>query len=253
MSILRILLTTWGFYSMFINCVFAFNSCRNFKSSTPISTFSKSFSPFSSSLQSFSLFASSDVNDKSFSNDSTDSIYSKSDEPLYSVSYDPLEPPNQSTYERDLEDKLLERSLRFYDKSTIRKEETCYLVGLEDRSSFYSKTKTILSQLLSAASDTSNADLDEEGIEYFDDEDEVAATASNAEYIKKEFQMKYTLEESLTELSELAGAAGLTVVGSTYQRLVSLKSSLSISSHMIICFNYFFNIFYCYYYFIFSI
>ena len=29
----------------------------------------------------------------------------------------------------------------------------------------------------------------------------------------------YSMEESLTELSELAGAAGLTVVGSTYQRL----------------------------------
>lgn len=55
----------------------------------------------------------------------------------------------------------------------MRKEETCYLVGLEDRSQ--------------------------------------AFESSHA--------MHFTLEESLTELSELAGAAGLTVVGSTYQRL----------------------------------
>ena len=93
-------------------------------------------------------------------------------EPMFSISYDPLEPPNQVTSERDLEDHLMERALRFYDKSTMRIKETCYLVGLEDRSE-------------SDSSDVS----------------------------------KFTLEESLTELSELAGAAGLTVIGSTYQRL----------------------------------
>jgi 50S ribosomal subunit-associated GTPase HflX len=62
--------------------------------------------------------------------------------------------------------------LRFYDKSDLRSEETCYIVGLEDKS------------------------LNEHN----DD-------------------TKFTMEESLTELSELAGAAGLNVVGSTYQRV----------------------------------
>ena len=91
-------------------------------------------------------------------------------EPLYGVSYDPLEPPNVATTARDLEDRLMERALRFFDEKLVLKKEKCYLVGLEDKSV--------------------------EGEE-----------------------VDYTLEESLTELSELAGAAGLTVVGSTYQRL----------------------------------
>lgn len=108
------------------------------------------------------------------SDDSTDTeIYSAADEPLFSVSYDPLEPPNQATFERDLEDKLMERALRFYDKSNILKEEMCYLVGLEDRSAYDAQMNAVT----------------------------------------------FTMEESLTELSELAGAAGLTVVGSTYQRV----------------------------------
>eukprot|EP01042_Synura_sphagnicola_P003378 gene3378-4188_t len=91
-------------------------------------------------------------------------------EPLYGVSYDPLEHPNVATTARDLEDRLMERALRFFDEKLVVKKEKCYLVGLEDKSV--------------------------EGEE-----------------------VDYTLEESLTELSELAGAAGLTVVGSTYQRL----------------------------------
>lgn len=93
-------------------------------------------------------------------------------EPMFSLSYDPLEPPNQITTERDLEDHLMERSLRFYDHSTIRQKETCYLVGLEDKSS-----------------------------------------------LKGDDRTRFSMEESLTELSELAGAAGLTVIGSTYQRV----------------------------------
>lgn len=90
-------------------------------------------------------------------------------EPMFSLSYDPLEQPSQNTLERDLEDMLLERSLRFYDQSVVQKDETCYLVGLEDKS-----------------------------------------LGGN---------VGFSMEESLTELSELAGAAGLTVVGSTYQRV----------------------------------
>ena len=95
-------------------------------------------------------------------------------EPMFSQSYDPLEDPNQITYERDLEDLILDRSLRFFDqtKDNMIDSETCYIVGLEDKS-------------LNEASDKS----------------------------------KFTLEESLTELSELAGAAGLSVCGSSYQRV----------------------------------
>lgn len=80
-------------------------------------------------------------------------------EPMFSVYYDPLEPPNQMTLERDLEE-------------IVRQKEKCYLVGLEDKS------------------------LNE-----------------------REDGSKFTMEESMTELSELAGAAGLSVVGSTYQRV----------------------------------
>ena len=96
-------------------------------------------------------------------------------EPMFSQTYDPLVAPTQITVERDLEDMLMDRSLRFLDPSLVLKKnsEKCYLVGLEDKSL--------------------NERLDD---------------------------TKFTLEESLTELSELAGAAGLEVVGSTYQRLV---------------------------------
>jgi GTP-binding protein HflX len=76
------------------------------------------------------------------------------------------------TLERDLEDFLMERALRFYDEKVVRQREKCYLVGLEDKS------------------------LNE-----------------------REDGSKFTMEESMTELSELAGAAGLSVVGSTYQRV----------------------------------
>lgn len=85
--------------------------------------------------------------------------------------------PTQKTVERDLEDILRERAMRFYDHKLVRHQEKCYLVGLEDKS---------------------HADFQD--------------------------RSKFTLEESLTELSELAGAAGLSVEGSTYQR-VSRPSS----------------------------
>jgi hypothetical protein len=101
-----------------------------------------------------------------------DSPLSFKDEPMYSLSYDPLEAPNQMSLERDLEDFLMERALRFYDEKTVGQKEKCYLVGLEDKS------------------------LNE-----------------------REDGSRFTMEESMTELSELAGAAGLTVVGSTYQRV----------------------------------
>jgi hypothetical protein len=93
-------------------------------------------------------------------------------EPMFSLSYDPLEPPSQMTLERDLEDFLMERALRFVDPLAAKNMEKCYLVGLDDKS-------------LGEREDSS----------------------------------RFTMEESLTELSELAGAAGLNVIGSTYQRV----------------------------------
>lgn len=107
------------------------------------------------------------------------------DEPMFSVSYDPLEPPSQATISRDLEDLLMKRSLRFLDKNMLGKREVCYLVGLEDKSQFNSR---------------------------FRDEAGVSKTSTQTSSL-------FTLEESLSELSELAGAAGLLVAGSTYQRV----------------------------------
>ena len=101
---------------------------------------------------------------------------SLSPEAMYSVSYDPLEMPTQKTKDRDLEDSLKERAMRFFDNRLVRTEETCYLVGLEDKTS------------------PSGAEI-----------------GSNGRF--------FTMEESLSELSELAGAAGLKVLGSTYQRI----------------------------------
>lgn len=92
--------------------------------------------------------------------------------PLFSISYDPLEDPTQETLQRDLEDFLKERALRFLDNK--QGDEKCYLVGLDDKSSYIGS---------------------------------------------KDEKYRFTMEESLTELSELAGAAGLSVVGSTYQRV----------------------------------
>lgn len=107
-----------------------------------------------------------------YDNNDSDSI---EDEPMFSMSYDPLENPSQITLERDLEDVLMERALRFFDEKFVKNNEKCYLVGLEDKSLSYNKSSGSV----------------------------------------------FTMEESLTELSELAGAAGLSVVGSTYQRVQS--------------------------------
>ncbi len=115
---------------------------------------------------------------------------SSHDEPMFSVSYDPLELPSPMTLERDLEDMLMERALRFYDKKIVRQYEKCYLVGLEDRSLLYNDN---------------GYDSDSDSDDYV--------------YKNNGTVIHFTLEESLAELSELAGAAGLEVVGSTYQRV----------------------------------
>lgn len=103
-------------------------------------------------------------------------------EPMYNaVSYDPLEPPSQATVTRDLEDVLMKKGLRFLDKHATEKREVCYLVGLEDKSSIRGQNSS-----------------------------DVSFLSEN---------VRFSLEESLSELSELAGAAGLLVAGSAYQRV----------------------------------
>jgi hypothetical protein len=78
---------------------------------------------------------------------------------------DPLELPSGMTLERDLEDVLMERALRFYQTHKRVTREKCFLVGVE----------------LKQQSRESTAH-------------------------------RFTLEESMTELSELAGTAGLEVL-----------------------------------------
>ena len=104
-----------------------------------------------------------------------DGGYKNVEEPMFSGSYDPLAPPNQETFERDLEDFLIERAGKYQGASYRgQPREECYIVGLEDKS-LGERSEAIL----------------------------------------------FSMEESLTELSELAGAAGLSVVGSTFQRVQS--------------------------------
>eukprot|EP01039_Chlorochromonas_danica_P009498 gene9498-10499_t len=111
-------------------------------------------------------------------------------EPMHSASYDILEHPTEEMRERDLEDLLRQRAMRFYDRQLIRTQEKCYLVGLEER-------KTAASSVLLQPIERVPSSKEDEKL------------------------LSFSLEESLTELSELAGAAGLTVVGSTYQRLTT--------------------------------
>ena len=121
------------------------------------------------------LYLLNNNNNNNNNNNDDDENNNKIMEPMFSLNYDPLELPDSETFERDLEDILMERALRFYDKSVVKNKEKCYLVGLDDKSE------------------------------------------ARSDYINN--KIVFTMEESLTELSELAGAAGLTVVGSTYQRM----------------------------------
>jgi GTP-binding protein HflX len=170
------------------------------------------------------------------------------DEPIYSVSYDPLGNPNQLTFERDLEDLLIERGNRFYDEKMVRCDETCYLVGLDDKSRWTArKRKThltnngdddgdddgddkmseMIEKLMNKVGDTDD-DFDDDEREYITSDlsmiDDIDGTMNDEEStptveITSINRLQFSMEESLAELSELAGAAGLTVVGSTYQRV----------------------------------
>ena len=84
------------------------------------------------------------------------------------------------SFDRSMDDILMERALRFYDPQVTEEREGCYLVGVE-----------------------------------------IKAGQTDA---------SFTLEESLQELADLAGTAGLLVAGSTSQRLLEPNPKTFIGS-----------------------
>ncbi|KAG5189676.1 P-loop containing nucleoside triphosphate hydrolase protein [Tribonema minus] len=106
--------------------------------------------------------------------------------------------------DRELEDVLMERSLRFYDPKLTGEREKAYLVGLEARGYGMSQRDKQRPETYAGLTD----------------EEREEAGAAAARQRRQDWEDRFTLEESLSELSELAGTAGLEVVGSTYQRVV---------------------------------
>lgn len=86
------------------------------------------------------------------------------------MAYDDILEP--STEQTTLEDILIQRSLRYFDRKPVRADEKYYVVGLEVKSHRHGG---------------------------------------------KTLEGAFSLHESMSELCELAGTGGLTVVGSTYQ------------------------------------
>lgn len=97
---------------------------------------------------------------------------------------------------RELDDVLMEKSLRFYDPKITGEREKAFLVGLETRG--YGKSGP------------------DKGAPEPDTEEALEAARQR----RKDWDNRFTLEESLGELCELAGTAGLEVCGTTYQRVV---------------------------------
>ncbi|CAM9854728.1 unnamed protein product [Scytosiphon promiscuus] len=124
---------------------------------------------------------------------------------------------------RGLDDMLMERSIRFYDPKVTGERERCYLVGLEASGWGMGNKRGTKGSYPEARAVT-----DGEGVEGSDDdgwneqqEEEFQQEKQLAyEARKEEREMRFTIEESMAELSELAGTAGLEVAGSTYQRVV---------------------------------
>ncbi|CAM9699904.1 unnamed protein product, partial [Phaeothamnion confervicola] len=142
---------------------------------------------------------------------------------------------------RDLEDILMEKNLRFYDPKFVGTRERCYLVGLEARGDRYHASRRPLSS--SGGSSSGSRRIDDD---FFGDDNDSGSVGVNArgdggggggreaeddawdeeeqERLAQGRQQaredRFSLEESLGELSELAGTAGLEVVGSTYQRVL---------------------------------
>ncbi|CAM9953752.1 unnamed protein product [Ascophyllum nodosum] len=128
---------------------------------------------------------------------------------------------------RDLDDMLMERSIRFYDPKVTGERERCYLVGLEASGWSAGGRKgargAFPERQVSGSRgkiDGNYQDGDDDG---WNEEQEAAFQVQKQrayEVRKEEREMRFSLEESMAELSELAGTAGLEVCGSTYQRVV---------------------------------
>jgi GTP-binding GTPase N-terminal/GTP-binding GTPase Middle Region len=104
---------------------------------------------------------------------------------------------------RELDDVLMERSLRFYDPRVTGEREKAFLVGLELRGYGRGTKRDIQLKPASELTDDMNT-----------------SGADAAKKRRQDWDERFTLEESLGELSELAGTAGLEVCGSTYQRVL---------------------------------
>ncbi|CAM9485500.1 unnamed protein product [Ectocarpus fasciculatus] len=128
-----------------------------------------------------------------------------------------------NTVGRGLDDMLMERSIRFYDPKVTGERERCYLVGLEASGwSMGNKrdTKGSFPERKAAVGDGDGEGGEDDG---WTEEQEAAFQEEKQlayEARKEEREMRFTLEESMAELSELAGTAGLEVAGSTYQRVL---------------------------------
>ncbi|CAN0317871.1 unnamed protein product, partial [Ectocarpus sp. 13 AM-2016] len=128
-----------------------------------------------------------------------------------------------NTVGRGLDDMLMERSIRFYDPKVTGERERCYLVGLEASGwgmGNKRNTKGSFPEKGAAAGDGDGEGGEDDG---WTEEQEAAFQEEKQlayEARKEEREMRFTLEESMAELSELAGTAGLEVAGSTYQRVL---------------------------------
>ncbi|CAM9448893.1 unnamed protein product [Ectocarpus sp. 6 AP-2014] len=124
---------------------------------------------------------------------------------------------------RGLDDMLMERSIRFYDPKVTGERERCYLVGLEASGWGMGNKRDTKGSFPEKGAAAGNGDGEggeddgwtEEQEAAFQEEKQLAHEAR-----KEEREMRFTLEESMAELSELAGTAGLEVAGSTYQRVL---------------------------------
>ncbi|CAM9739736.1 unnamed protein product, partial [Hapterophycus canaliculatus] len=124
---------------------------------------------------------------------------------------------------RGLDDMLMERSIRFYDPKVTGERERCYLVGLEASGWGMGNKKGTKGSYPESRAPADGKSMegddddgwDEQQEEAFQQEKQIAYEAR-----KEEREMRFTIEESMAELSELAGTAGLEVAGSTYQRVV---------------------------------
>lgn len=110
-------------------------------------------------------------------------------------------------------------------KSKNGKRELCYLIGLDDKSlnrRKFSYNDDIVDDSKSVSKDAS--------MYYSSDVIEQPSIYTTA----YTYSGQFTMEESLRELSELAGAAGLVVAGATYQRVSEPNSRYYIgTSHSV--------------------